>query len=142
MTASVLPVLIDTGPLVAFLNRRDRYYTWASDQLARITPPLLTCEAVISEACFLLRSSPPGPQAVLDLIDRGLLQTPFRLDHEIVRIKRLMSRYANVPMSLADACLVRMSEQYPGSSLLTCDNDFGIYRKNRRQVIPTLRPDG
>lgn len=136
------PVLIDTGPLVAFLNRRDQYHNWVSDQLARLTPPLLTCEAVISEACFLLRSLPSGPIAVLELIDRGLLQMSFRLGDEIVRIKGLMSRYANVPMSLADACLVRMAEQYLGSPLLTFDSDFKIYRKNRRQVIPTLVPDG
>jgi predicted nucleic acid-binding protein len=136
------PVLIDTGPLVAFLNRRDRYHMWASDQLAGMTPPLLTCEAVISETSFLLRLLPSGPIAVLELINRGLLQMPFRLGDEIVRIKGLMMRYANVPMSLADACLVRMAEQYPGSRLFTCDSDFTIYRKNRRQVIPTLMPDG
>jgi len=137
-----VPVLIDTGPLVAFLNRRDHYHMWASSQLARMTPPLLTCEAVISETCFLLRFLPSGPIAVLELINRGLLQMPFRLGDEIVRIKRLMMRYANVPMSLADACLVRMAEQYPGSPLFTCDSDFSIYRKNRRQVIPTIMPDG
>jgi len=137
-----VPVLIDTGPLVAFLNRRDHYHMWASSQLARMTPPLLTCEAVISETCFLLRFLPSGPIAVLELINRGLLQMPFRLGDEIVRIKGLMMRYANVPMSLADACLVRMAEQYPGSPLFTCDSDFSIYRKNRRQVIPTIMPDG
>lgn len=136
------PVLIDTGPLVAFLNHRDHYHMWASDQLARMTPPLLTCEAVISETCFLLRFLPSGSIAVLELINRGLLQMPFRLSDENVRIKALMMRYANVPMSLADACLVRMAEQYPGSPLFTCDSDFSIYRKNRRQVIPTIMPDG
>ena len=139
MTASVL---IDTGPLVAFLNGRDRYHRWASDQLARMRPPLLTCEAVISETCFLLRLLPSGPIAVLELINRGLLQIPFRLGDEIVRIKGLMMRYANVPMSLADACLVRMAKQYPGSPLFTYDSNFSIHRKNRRQVIPTLMPDG
>ena len=137
-----VPVLIDTGPLVAFLNRRDHYHMWASSQLARMTPPLLTCEAVISETCFLLRFLPSGPIAVLELINRGLLQMTFRLGDEIVRIKGFMMRYANVPMSLADACLVRMAEQYPGSPLFTCDSDFSIYRKNRRQVIPTIMPDG
>jgi len=137
-----VPVLIDTGPLVAFLNRRDHYHMWASSQLARMTPPLLTCEAVISETCFLLRFLPSGPIAVLELINRGLLQMPFRLGDEIVRIKGFMMRYANVPISLADACLVRMAEQYPGSPLFTCDSDFSIYRKNRRQVIPTIMPDG
>ena len=135
------PVLVDTGPLVAFLNRRDHYHTWAAEQLARITPPLLTCEAVISESCFLLASTPSGPTAILELMDRGLCQVPFRLSDDLVRVKDLMGRYANVPMSLADACLVRMAEQYSGSPVLTCDSDFKIYRKNRRQVIPTLIPN-
>jgi predicted nucleic acid-binding protein len=138
----MVPVLVDTGPLVAFLNRRDRYHTWAAERLARIAPPLLTCEAVISESCFLLRSFPSGPIAVLQLIDRGLLHMPLRLGEDIARISTLMSRYANVPMSLADACLVRMSEQFSQSLLLTCDSDFRIYRKHRRQIIPTLMPDG
>ncbi len=137
-----VPTLIDTGPLVAFLNSRDQYHTWVSKQLDRIPPPLLTCEAVISEACFVLsRTMQHGPLAVLELIDRGLLQMPFRLDDEIALIRELMSRYANVPMSLADACLVRMAEQYPESVLLTCDSDFKIYRKNQRQIIPILMPD-
>ena len=136
------PVLVDTGPLVAFLNRRDRYHAWAADQLARVTPPLLTCEAVISETCFLLRSFPSGPSAILQLVGRGLLQMPFRLGNDIVRIEALMRRYANMPISLANACLVCMSEQYSESPLLTCDSDFSIYRKHRRQMIPTLMPDG
>lgn len=135
------PVVLDTGPFVAFLNRRDQYHQWATTQMARIPPPLLTCEAVISEACFLLRTLRGGSVAVLDLLDRGLVRVPFRLGEEIPQVKRLLARYANVPMSLADACLVRMTEQYTGSMLLTCDSDFRIYRKNRRRIIPTLMPD-
>ena len=135
------PVLIDTGPLVAFLNRRDQYHTWTTTQMARISPPLLTCEAVISEACFLLRALRGGSIALLDLLDRGLVQVPFRLGEEIPQIKRLLVHYADVPMSLADACLVRLSERYSESLLLTCDSDFRLYRKNRRQIIPTMMPD-
>jgi predicted nucleic acid-binding protein len=135
------PVLIDTGPLVAFLNRRDHHHQWAITQMARITPPLLTCEAVLSEACFLVRTLRGGSVAVLDLLARGLVQVPFGLGEEIPHVKRLLARYANVPMSLADACLVRLSERYTGSMLLTCDSDFRIYRKHRRQIIPTLMPN-
>lgn len=135
------PGLIDTGPLVAFLNRRDQYHTWATTQMARMPPPLLTCEAVISEACFLIRALRGGSVAVLDLLDRELVQVPFRLSEDIPQVKRLLARYANVPMSLADACLVCLSERYTGSTLLTCDSDFRIYRKSRRQIIPTMMPD-
>lgn len=134
-------VLIDTGPLVAFLNRRDRYHQWATEQMDRLRPPLLTCEAVLSEACFLLRAMRGGSKAVLELLERHLVQVPFRLSDEIVRIKLLLTRYANVPMSLADSCLVRMSEQYTGSIVLTCDSDFRLYRKHGRQVITAIMPD-
>ena len=132
--------LIDTGPLVAFLNRRDKYHTWAKDQLQESVPPLLTCEAVLSESCFLLSGYKQGPEAVLDLVERGLLAISFDLEQEAASLKRLLSRYAGVPMALADACLVRMSELHPDAVLLTLDSDFRIYRRNRRAMIPTLMP--
>lgn len=132
--------LVDTGPLVAFLNRRDRYHEWATGQLAEIPAPLLTCEAVLSEACFLLRHLRGGSQAVLELLSRGLVQVGFRLDENAVPIRKLLARYASVPMSLADACLVRMAEQHPGSRVLTLDRDFRVYRKHGRHVIPGVMP--
>jgi predicted nucleic acid-binding protein len=132
--------LLDTGPLVAFLNRRDRYHAWAKRYLDESEPPLLTCEAVLSEACFLLRGYERGPETVIDLVDRGLLAVSLNLEKEAAPLKRLLARYAGVPMSLADACLVRMSELHPDAVLLTLDSDFRIYRKNRRAVIPTSMP--
>ena len=134
-------ILLDIGPLVAFLNRRDRHHTWATAELSRIATPLLTCEAVISETCFLLRTLQGTSATVLRLIEQGLIQIPFHLQEAGTSVKRLMARYADVPMSLADACLMRMTEQYPESVLLTCDSDFRVYRKHRRQVIPTIMPD-
>lgn len=134
-------VVVDTGPLVAFLNRTDRHYKWVVDRAATLLPPFLTCEAVISEACFLLRHIPHAPDALLELVRRKLVAVPFQLDPEIATIKKLMMRYANVPMSLADACLVRMSEQYAGSVVLTLDRDFRIYRRLGRQVIPVITPE-
>jgi predicted nucleic acid-binding protein len=134
-------ILLDTGPLVAFLNRRDRHHAWATAELSRVAPPLLTCEAVISEACFVLRTLQNASDAVLNLIEQDLIQTPFHLQEAITPVKRLMARYADVPMSLADACLVHLAEQYPTSAVMTCDSDFIVYRKHRRQVIPTIMPD-
>lgn len=133
-------VLIDTGPLVASLNRRDQFHAWVTAELATIEPPLLTCEAVLSEACFLLRNVYPGQQAVVSLVNTGLLQILFRLNEEAGLIGELLTRYLSVPMSLADACLVRMAEQYSESVLLTLDSDFRIYRKNRSQMIPVIMP--
>lgn len=132
--------LLDTGPLVAFLDRRDRFHTWATEQWDRIDPPLLTCEAVLSEACFLLRDLPGGAPAVLDLIVRGVLRVGFAIQGEAAAISRLMGRYANVPMSVADACLVRMVERHPGSRVLTLDHDFRLYRSHGRHVIPVMMP--
>jgi predicted nucleic acid-binding protein len=133
-------VLLDTGPLVALLNRRDAYHEWARAHLADIEPPLLTCEAALSEACFLVRSLPNGPQTVMELLRQGLVAAPFRLGEEVARVSKLLARYASVPMSLADACLVRMAEQHAQSPVMTLDSDFRIYRKHGRQIIPTLMP--
>jgi predicted nucleic acid-binding protein len=134
-------IILDTGPLVALLNLRDTYHDWARAQFSEIEPPLLSCEAVISEACFLLRGFPGGPRAVLDLVNRGVIAIPFHLDAEADPVMRLLMRYASVPMALADACLVRMTEQHARSTVITLDNDFLIYRKQGRQVVPTIMPD-
>ena len=133
-------IILDTGPLVAFINGRDRYHEWSKLQWAQIDPPLITCEAVLSETCFLLRGIGKGQLTVLELLKRGILSLPFRIDDSIEQIKWLLQKYSEIPMSLADACLVRMSELYTDSHILTVDNDFRIYRKNRRQVIPILTP--
>ena len=133
-------ILLDTGPLVALLNRRDNYHAWSRICFAEAAAPLLTCEAVLSEACFLLRALPKGPQTVLDLLRRGVVAIPFRLEEEATRIAKLLERYASVPMSLADACLVRMAEQHAQSVVMTLDGDFRVYRRHGRQVIPTIMP--
>jgi len=133
-------VLVDTGPIVAFLNSRDRYHEWSKETFGEIETPVLSCEAVLSEACFLLRNARGGSEAVLKLVERGVVRLPFRLEAETGSVRRLLSRYSDVPMSLADACLVRMSEQVSNSVLLTLDRDFKVYRKHGRNVIPTRMP--
>ncbi len=133
-------VLLDTGPLVAILNRTDQHHEWAKAQWEHARPPLFTCEPVLAEACFLLRTHPGGAQAILQLLDRGILQIALDLTSEAESVASLLGRYGNVPMSLADACLVRMAERHSKSRVLTLDSDFRIYRKHRRQVIPTIMP--
>jgi len=136
-------VLADTGPIVAYLNRRDRHHDWAVAHLRQLRPPLLTCEAVLSEAVFLLQSAPGGGDRVMDLLSRGVLRLPFALQEESSAVSRLLRRYGSVPMDLADACLVRMSEQHADCVLLTVDSEFrDVYRRHGRQVIPTLLPQG
>jgi predicted nucleic acid-binding protein len=134
-------ILVDTGPLVALLNRRDHYHAWAAAQWTHLQPPLLTCEPVLTEACFLLRSAPRGSRAVVELVQRGILKIDFRLDQNVEAVSRLLAKYASLPMSLADACLVRMAEARPQAAVMTLDSDFRLYRKPGRQVIPLISPD-
>ncbi|MGD8782111.1 MAG: PIN domain-containing protein [Ignavibacteria bacterium] len=133
-------VILDTGPLVAFLNKSDYFHEWAVMQFAQLTPPFFTCEAVISEVCFLLRHTENGAQNTFKLLERELIQIPFHLESETVSILSLLTKYSDVSMSLADACLVRMSEQISGSLICTLDGDFKIYRKDKRKVIPVIIP--
>jgi len=133
-------VLIDTGPLVAFLNRRERFHAWAAEVLDAIEPPIFTCDPVLSEACFLLQDVSGGQDAVLELVSRGIVRSDFRVASEIDSLRVLMKKFSDVPMSLADACLVRMTELDQQSVILTLDSDFRIYRRNRRQVVPTISP--
>lgn len=134
-------ILADAGPLVAYLDRSDRDHEWAKQTFMQLTRPLLTCEAVIAEALFLLRRGGIDPDGLLSLIRRGLVIPEFSLTKEIGAIQQLMKTYRNVPMSLADACLVRMAEIHENSKVMTLDSDFVIYRKSRRKVIPLLRPE-
>lgn len=133
-------VIVDTGPLVAFLNRTDRFHNWTKQHWERIRPPLFTCEPVLAETCFLLRHLPGGNHAVLELVNRGVIQPIFNMEEEVRSLINLIQRYADVPMSLADACLVRMAEQHAQRMVFTLDQDFRIYRKHSRHVIPVLIP--
>jgi predicted nucleic acid-binding protein len=137
----VSEIIIDTGPLVAYLDRSDRDHAWAKESFMQITRPLLTCEAVVAEALFLLRRGGIDPDGLLNLISRGLVVPDFSLASEVLTIQHLMKTYRNIPMSLADACLVRMAEIHEKSKVMTLDSDFIVYRKSRRKVIPLLRPE-
>ena len=133
-------VLLDTGPLVALLDRNDRFHPWIKEIWANIEPPAFTCEAVMTEACFLLRGLYGGKESAIALLSRGVVQIHYDLGEEAQAVEELMRRYSSVPMSLADACLVRMTELYPTSELLTLDSDFTIYRKNRNEQISLIMP--
>jgi predicted nucleic acid-binding protein len=137
VTASLL---VDAGPLVALLSERDRHHEWARQAFAGAGASIRTCEAVLSEAWHLLRLTRRGQPALLELVERGLVSIDFALAAELVAVRRLVTRYRDRPMSLADACLVRMAELYDEAAVLTIDADFTIYRKNGRQVIPLAAP--
>lgn len=130
--------IVDTGPLVAYFNCTERDHEWATIQFRLVQPPLVTCEAVLSESLFLLRKWPSAQDLLMQMVQEKLLVVPFVLQNEIDQIRHLISRYAKVPMSLADACLVRLSELFTHHKILTLDSDFHIYRRFGRQVIPLM----
>src|SRR5690242_17846365 len=103
-------VLLDTGPLVAYLYRRERYHDWAVAQFTNLDLPFVSCEPVLTEACFLAARIGQSPTRVLDTLRHGAVQIGLEIQEELPAIRVLMERYANVPMSLADACLVRLAE--------------------------------
>jgi predicted nucleic acid-binding protein len=137
----VTRVLADTGPLVAYFNRRDRWHRWVVEQMATLRPPLVTCEPVLTEVCFLIQRSGGRQAEILSWITRGGLEIGVDIESDAAEIARLMSRYRDMPMSLADACLVRLAERIPDCRLLTLDSDFAHYRRSGRHAIPLLTPD-
>src|SRR2546422_2048846 len=131
-------VLVDAGVMIALLSRRDRHHTWAVAQSPGLPPPWKTCDAVLSEAFQLLGSR--GRPALNALLRRGAVVPAFGLADELDRVLGLMQKYADTPMSLADACLVRMSETLTDPMILTTDADFRVYRRHSRQVVPCMTP--
>ena len=135
-----MSVLLDTGPWVALLSRNDTHHKWAVEQFRLFPPPLLSCEAVVAETCFLLKRSGFDPSLPLQFIDRGVVQLPFVLQEQIGSVSSLFKRYENVPASLADAALIRLAEISDSPLLITTDSDFHIYRRHGRQTIPLVTP--
>lgn len=133
-------VIIDTGPLVAFLVKEETHHHWVIEQFQNLPAPFLTCDAVLTEAFFLVRKLPHGTAKFFALLNSGLLDIDFSMIAEGPALEKLVHRYANVPMSLADACLVRLSKLHPQTVVFTLDQDFQIYRQDGRQPIPLLMP--
>jgi hypothetical protein len=133
-------VLADTGPLVALFNRNDKHHDWALARFREFTEPLQTSEPVLTEALHLLRRVPAGVGKLLALWERGLVIVTFSAEREKPALLALMHRYADTPVSFADASLVRLSEIHSRCKVWTLDADFRIYRRNSRQAIPLLTP--
>jgi predicted nucleic acid-binding protein len=134
--------IVDAGPLVALLSARDHHHAWAKSVFTGVTPPAITCEAVLAEAWHLLRNTANGQIALLDLLAAGTLSVEFALPAELTAVRRLVARYRDRPMSLADACLVRLAELFDEARIFTVDKDFSVYRKHGRQAIPLVSPVG
>jgi uncharacterized protein len=135
-------VIADTGPLVAFLVSEDLHHSWAMEQFKHLPAPFLTCEPVLTEAFYLVQRLKGGKERFFELLGSGLLLVEFDLIGEREALRKLIRKYDDVPMSLADACVVRLAESAPKASVFTVDGHFRIYRKHGRQTIPTIVPSG
>ena len=133
-------IIVDTGPLVAYVQEDEQHSDWTRETFDRLEPPFLTCEPVLTEACFLIERGGGNPDDLLDLIERGLIQIRIEIGEEITRLRALMRRYRDLPMSLADACLVRLAERVDSCRVVTFDGHFRIYRRHQRRPIPVLMP--
>lgn len=131
-------VIVDAGFLVAMLSRRDLHHKWALQTASENPPPWYTCEAVLSETCHLLGES--GTPSLGAMLSRRALVARFSLDGNVDAVVAFLRKYISVPMSFADACLVRMSETTDDPLILTTDSDFRVYRRHSRQVVPVLCP--
>ncbi len=133
-------LIFDTGPLIAALDRNDPFHAWASNELRSSSAAFLTCEAVLTEAIFLLLRASLDISGLLSFVEEAPLLFPFSYIQNRDAIRKLLTRYVDVPMSFADACLVQLSELYPDAPILTLNSDFLIYRRNRNEPLPVLLP--
>jgi len=137
-----MKILVDTGPLYAFFNKRDQWNWWVGKTLGEYEPPLYTCESVISETIFLLQRSSMKIGELMELIERGhlVVQPAFITKSDQERIQVILTNYQNVSASFADACLVRMAEIHDSSQIMTLDSDFTIYRKSGDVPLNLISP--
>ena len=122
------PVLLDTGVIVALLDRSERHHHASVEALETLTAPLVTCEAVIAESCYLLRNLRGAAESVLANVAAGVFQIPFQLSRSAPEIQRVLRKYRDQDVDLADACLVYMAGELRTGDILTLDSDFRVYR--------------
>ncbi len=132
-----MSIIMDTGPLVAYIRRRDKYHHWARQVFAGLSQEIWCCEAVMSEAAFLLAPPSQGTARLLGIADRMVFPFAYKEQKEVV--DALMLKYRNVPMSFADAGLVAIFK--PGTKILTVDSDFLIYRTLDGQPLDVIMPE-
>ena len=132
--------IVDTGPLVALLDRAERHHAWVSERIGELQAPLLVCEPVLAETMFLLAGLPRAQDALFELLHNGALRIGLRIDEHVAELRSLLRKYRDRPMSLADACIVRMSEMHDRHAVFTLDADFSIYRRHGRVPLRLVHP--
>jgi predicted nucleic acid-binding protein len=132
--------IVDTGPLVAFFDRAERHHGWVAARIEELEAPLLVCEPVLAEAMHLLGRHSKAQEALFELLQNDALAIAFRMVEHIDALHQLLRKYHDTPMSLADACIVRMAEIHERHAVLTLDSDFSIYRKHGRLPLTLVHP--
>ncbi len=132
--------IADTGPLVAYFDRSERNHGWALERMREFQAPLLVCEPVLAEVMYLLADLPKAQDALFALLENGALRIAFQLEDHLPAVRSLHVKYRDQPMSLADACIVRMAEIYEDHVVLTLDSDFSVYRRHGRKPLELVSP--
>ena len=136
------PVLLDTGVIVALLDRSEKFHKRCAETIQELQAPLITCEAVIAESCYLLRNLSGAAEVVLENVAAGIFQVPFQVTREAASVKQVLRKYRDRNIDLADACLIRLADEFDSADVLTLDKDFAIYRwgKNKPfRILPGFR---
>jgi predicted nucleic acid-binding protein len=132
--------IADTGPLVAFFDRSERHHRLTAERITELDAPLLVCEPILTETIYLLARFPRAQDALFGLLQNGALTVGFRLEEHIGALHRLLRKYRDTPMSLANACVVRTAEIHDNHWVLTLDSDFTVYRKHGRRPLTLMHP--
>jgi predicted nucleic acid-binding protein len=134
----VKPILLDTGVIVALLDSGEKTHRACAEAIHAAVAPLITCEAVIAESCYLLRNSPGAPEAIIDNVVAGIIQIPFQLSKESASVRQILRKYRDRKIDLADACLIHLAEEFEAPDILTLDRDFTIYRWGKNKPFRIL----
>lgn len=134
------PVLVDTGVIVALLDRSERQHARCVEVMQGLDRPLVTCEAVIAESCYLLRGLPGAADTILENIERGVFQIPFQLAHATAAVRNILRKYRDLAPDFADACLIQLADELDTGDILTLDGDFDSYRWRRNRPFHLLVP--
>jgi uncharacterized protein len=134
----VKPVLLDSGVIVALLDRSEKFHQACAAILRSLEEPLITCEAVIAECCYLLRNLPGAPESVIENVSAGIFQIPFQLSREANGVKQILRKYRDRKIDLADACLIRLADEFETPDILTLDKDFQVYRWGKNKPFHIL----
>jgi predicted nucleic acid-binding protein len=136
----VKPVLLDTGAIVALLDATDNFHQRCAVALAELRAPLITCEAVIAESCYLLRNVEGAAEAILQSVAEREFLLPIGLSEMTADVQRIFRKYRDRQMDLADAALIHLANEFQTADILTVDSDFHVYRWGRNNVFRVLVP--